>query len=54
MRHVYIFRQDYKTYYAYRKAIREYRNRGWFIARVYGGVIGFESIDDLNTWRRQK
>lgn len=54
MRTISIFREDYKSDYAYRKAIREYRNSGWCIARVCGGVKCFESIDDLNTWRRQK
>lgn len=49
-----IFRDDFKSDYAYRKAIREYRVMGWCIARVCGGVKCFESIDDFNTWRNQK
>lgn len=54
MRKVSIWRDDYKSYYAYRKAIREYRQMGWIIAKVYGGVMCFEGVDDYAVWRNQK
>jgi hypothetical protein len=54
MRTISIYREDYKSDYAYRKAIREYRNMGWYIARVCGGVKCFESVCDYELWRNQK
>lgn len=49
-----IYREDYRSDYAYRKAVREYRKMGWYIARVCGGVWCFESVNDYETWRLQK
>ena len=54
MRTILIVREDFKSVYAYRKAIREYRNMGWYIARVCGGVKCFESACDYGLWMSQK
>lgn len=54
MRTISIYREDFKSVYAYRKAVREYRNMGWYIARVCGGVKCFESVYDYELWRSQK
>ncbi|MBO6031675.1 MAG: hypothetical protein J6Q22_09400 [Prevotella sp.] len=51
---VMIYRDYYPSYYQYRKAIREYRDRGYIIRNVYGGVVCFEFITDYEVWKNQK
>lgn len=54
MNRVTICKEDYATYYQYRKAISEYRDRGWVIARVEGGVVCFAYASDYDVWKNQK
>ena len=49
-----LYREEYPTYYQYRKAIKEYRDGGYFIARCYGGVMCFLYRNDYETWKNQK
>lgn len=49
-----VHRDDYPTYYQYRKAIKEYRKQGYIIHVVCGGVMCFESWADYGLWKNQK
>lgn len=50
----FIFRMDYPSDYKYRKAIKEYRDGGYIIAKCSGGVIAFRHHSDYDTWKNQK
>ena len=50
----FIFRMDYPSDYKYRKAIKEYRDLGYIIAKCSGGVIAFRHESDYDTWKNQK
>lgn len=54
MNRVNIFREDYKNDYQYKKEIRRYRESGWMVVEVCGGVICFKSDKDYNSWINQK
>ena len=49
-----LFRDDFQTYYKFRKAVKEYRISGYIIRNVCGGVICFEHFTDYENWKRQK
>ena len=51
---VFLFRIDYPNYSKYRKAIREYRDKGYIIRNVYGGVVCFHFVTDYEVWKNQK
>ena len=51
---VYLIRQSYASYYQYRKALRDYRNHGYIIRKVCGGVACFETLSDLEVWLAQR
>ena len=50
----FISRMDYPSDYKYRKAIKEYRDGGYIIAKCSGGVIAFRYESDYDTWKSQK
>ena len=50
----FIARDFYDTYYQYRKAIKSYRDAGYIVRRVYGGMGIFETMDAYNLWKKQK
>lgn len=49
-----IYKTDYASEYQYRKAIRQYRQSGYVIAKVTGGIMCFKSTYEYETWKRQK
>ena len=51
---VYLFRNDYPSYYKYRKDIKAHREAGYVIRNVYGGVVCFEFVTDYEVWKNQK
>lgn len=51
---IYIMRDEYPTYYRYRKAIAEYRDRGFVVRNVCGGVICFRFYSEYAMWRKQR
>ena len=51
---VYLFRNDYPSYYKYRKDIKEHREAGYVIRNVYGGVLCFRSWSEYKVWANQK
>ena len=50
----FISRVNYPSDYKYRKAIKEYRDLGYIIAKCIGGVIAFRHKSDYDTWKNQK
>lgn len=54
MRTIYLLKENFDTNYQYRKAIKEYRDRGYSMVKVTGGVACFESLVDKLTWQNQK
>lgn len=54
MSKVFIGRDDYRTYYQYRKTIKMYRDGGWIVRSACGGVWCFESAADYEVWKNQK
>jgi len=49
-----LYRDDFPTYYKFRKAVGEYRKSGYIIRNVCGGVICFEYFTDYEIWKNQK
>lgn len=50
----FISREGYPSHYKYRKAIKEYRDCGYIIAKCCGGVVAFRHQSDYDTWKNQK
>ena len=50
----YIYRDDYPSYYQYRKAIKRLRDAGYIIRNVCGGVSFFRYWSDHEIWENQK
>lgn len=51
---VYLFRNDYPSYYKYRKDIKAHREAGYVIRNVYGGVVCFRYWSEYKVWANQK
>ena len=51
---VYLFRVDCDSYYKYRKEIRRYRDAGYIVRNIYGGVVCFRHPHDYDIWKNQK
>lgn len=49
-----LFRDDFTTYYKFRKAVKEFRISGYIIRNVCGGVKCFKYITDYENWKKQK
>ena len=54
MRKVFIAKNDYRTYYQYRKTIKGFRDGGWIVRNACGGVWCFESAAEYDVWKNQK
>ena len=48
-----IYKSNYQTEYQYHKAVKEYRDRGYVVFGVCGGVMCFETMREFNLWRSQ-
>ena len=49
----FIARDFYDTYYQYRKTIKAFRDAGYVVCRVYGGMGIFNTEADYNRWTKQ-
>ena len=49
-----LYRKSFRTYYRYRKEIRKYRDLGYLVRNVSGGVVCFQFMYDYDMWRKQK
>jgi len=48
-----VYRSDYQTEDQYHKAVKKYRDMGYVIITVCGGVRCFETMREYNLWRTQ-
>ena len=50
----YILKKDFDSYKDYRREVAYYRDNGWVVRNVEGGVVCFPFIHDYEEWKRRK
>jgi hypothetical protein len=50
----YIYISDFESIKDYKQEVEYWKNNGYIVKKVEGGVICFQFIHDYEVWKRQK
>lgn len=50
----YIYISDFESIKDYKQEVEYWKNNGYIVKKVDGGVICFQFIHDYEVWKRQK